>query len=124
MEIIQFQINKLSNIQFDYWIIGSIGLFRPLWIECGILLRWTDRYTRSDCSIRKPPDRWSMAHPRRLSWPYTSFLGMSALGIHYQLVALQRTKGFFVPFSKNFSKKILAEGSSHSPSGREYPINK
>ena len=45
-----------------------------------------------DCSIRKPSDRGSMAPPRRVSPPYASFLGMNTLGIHCQLVALQRTK--------------------------------
>ena len=38
-----------------------------------------------DFSIRKPPDKWSMAPPRRVSPPYTSFLGMNTLGIHCQL---------------------------------------
>ncbi|KKU87615.1 MAG: hypothetical protein UY16_C0022G0015 [Candidatus Gottesmanbacteria bacterium GW2011_GWA2_47_9] len=45
-----------------------------------------------DFSIRKPPDKWSMAPPRRVSPPYASFLGMNTQGIHCQLVALQRTK--------------------------------
>ena len=44
------------------------------------------------CPIRKPSDYGIMTPPRRLSRSYTSFLGMNTLGIHCQLVALQRTK--------------------------------
>ena len=43
--------------------------------------------------IRKPPDHWIMAPTRRVSPPYASFLGMNALGIHYQLEFIAEYKG-------------------------------
>ncbi len=75
------------------------------------------------CPIRKPPDRRSMAPPRRISLPYTSFLGTNTQGIHCQLVALQRTKVSFSVLNRNeflcsFSNEknyLLSRVSSRPP---------
>ena len=64
-----------------------------LWTKCDSFLRWTDRYTRTGFPIRKPSDRGIMAPPRRVSPPYTSFLGMNTQGIHYQLYSVAKNKG-------------------------------
>src|SRR3989344_1799547 len=60
------------------------------------------------CPIRKPPDRWIMTPPRRLSRSYTSFLGTSTLGIHYQLCSVAENKGsngYVGPVSFNWRNK-------------------
>ena len=61
-----------------------------------------------DFSIRKPPDKWSMAPTRRVSPPYASFLGMNTQGIHCQLVALQRTKAPIYIGTCSFSTNCFA----------------
>ncbi len=50
-------------------------------------------HRQGDYSIRKPPDQWSMAPPRRISLPYASFLGTNTQGIHCQLYSVVENKG-------------------------------
>jgi hypothetical protein len=73
------------------------------------------------CPIRKPSDRGIIAPPRRISLLYASFLGMNTLGIHCQLVALQRTKEVirldYTPCS--FSNKIVIAVRNNP---KDYPL--
>ncbi len=66
-----------------------------------------------DCSIRKPSDRGSMAPPRRVSPPYTSFLGMNTLGIHCQLCSVVENKGSngYVGLCSQYQRNLAVSGN-------------